>query len=127
MDFNTEVDRLMSTASMPNTSTIIAMNEAGMDELARETMQVAKLANDHLNKIIDVMNETKMYFQCEVADELRKKFSDLSIYFPIIVHNIENYAYSIKKAKQIRLDSVDRAMYDLKQATLNVDGVIKNQ
>ena len=103
------------------------MNEAGIDTLAMDTMQMAMIANDYLNKIIDIMNSTKEHYQCEAADEMRRRFNEFSADFPIVIQNIENYAYSLKKAKSKRVEGVQDAIVNLKQATANVDELIKNQ
>lgn len=108
-----------------NTAKAITMNEAGMDTLAQDTMQLALLANDYLNKIIDIMSGTKEYFQCEAGDDIRRRFSELSADFPIVVQNIENYAYSLKKAKLNREQGVQDAIAELKKATANVRDLIK--
>ena len=89
--------------------------------------QMAMIANDYLNKIIDIMNSTKEHYQCEAGDEMRRRFNEFSADFPIVIQNIENYAYSLKKAKAKRLEGVQNAITDLKKATANVDELIKNQ
>ncbi len=127
MDFNVDLTDITNAGVIKNASKTIAMNEAGVDTLAMETMQMAMIANDYLNKIIDIMNGTKEHFQCEAGDEMRKRFNDLSADFTNVIQNIENYAYSLKKAKAKRLEGVQDAIINLKQATANVQDLIKNQ
>jgi hypothetical protein len=127
MDFNVDLQDITKAGVIKNASKTIGMNETGIDTLAMDTMQVAMIANDYLNKIIDIMNGTKEHFQSEAGDEIRKRFNDFSADFPIIIQNIENYAYSLKKAKAKRLEGVQDAIINLKQATANVDELIKNQ
>lgn len=127
MDFNVDLQNITNAGVINNGSKTIAMNEAGIDSLASETMQVAMIANDYLNKIIDIMDKTKEHFQCDAADEMRRKFNEFSVDFPIVIQNIENYAYSLKKAKTKRIEGVQDAIINLKQATANVDELIKNQ
>ena len=127
MDFNVDLQDITKAGAIKNANKVVAMNETGVDTLATETMQLAMIANDYLNKIIDIMNKTKEHYQCEAGDELRKRFNELSADFPIVVQNIENYAYSLKKAKAKRLEGVQDAIVNLKQATTNVQDLIKNQ
>ena len=127
MDFNVDLQDITKAGAIKNANKVVAMNETGVDTLATETMQLAMIANDYLNKIIDIMNKTKEHYQCEAGDELRKRFNELSTDFPIVVQNIENYAYSLKKAKAKRLEGVQDAIVNLKQATTNVQDLIKNQ
>lgn len=127
MDFNVDLQDITNAGAIKNANKVVAMSETGVDMLATETMQLAMLANDYLNKIIDIMNKTKEHYQCEAGDELRKRFNELSADFPIVIQNIENYAYSLKKAKAKRLEGVQDAIVNLKQATANVQDLIKNQ
>lgn len=127
MDFNVDLQDITKVGVIKNASKTIGMNEAGIDTLAMDTMQMAMIANDYLNKIIDIMNSTKEHYQCEAADEMRRRFNEFSADFPIVIQNIENYAYSLKKAKSKRVESVQDAIVNLKQATANVDELIKNQ
>jgi DNA-binding ferritin-like protein (Dps family) len=124
---DTIITDFSSSDKIKNTAKAVTMNEAGMDTLAQDTMQLALLANDYLNKIIDIMNGTKEYFQCEAGDDIRRRFSELSADFPTVVQNIENYAYSLKKAKINKVQGVQDAIIDLKKATANVRDLIKNQ
>lgn len=127
MDFNIDLQDITKAGVIKNASKTIGMNEAGIDTLAMDTMQMAMIANDYLNKIIDIMNSTKEHYQCEAADEMRRRFNEFSADFPIVIQNIENYAYSLKKAKAKRAEGVQDAIVNLKQATANVDELIKNQ
>lgn len=127
MDFNIDLQDITKAGVIKNASKTIGMNEAGIDTLAMDTMQMAMIANDYLNKIIDIMNSTKEHYQCEAADEMRRRFNEFSADFPIVIQNIENYAYSLKKAKSKRVEGVQDAIVNLKQATANVDELIRNQ
>ena len=127
MDLNVDLLDITNAGRIQNANKTIAMNEAGIDTLALDTMQVAMIANDYLNKIIDIMNSTKDHYQSEDGDEMRRRFNEFSADFPIVIQNIENYAYSLKKAKNKRVEGVQDAIINLKQATANVDELIKNQ
>ncbi len=125
MDFNVDLQDITKAGLVKNANKTIAMNEAGIDTLAMETMQMAMIANDYLNKIVDIMNKTKEHYQCEAGDEMRRRFNELSADFPNVIQNIENYAYSLKKAKSKRLEGVQNAIIDIKKATANVQDLIK--
>ena len=126
VNFNVDLTEITQANRLKNSSKKVAMNETGIDALVNDTMQLAMVINDYLNKIIDLMDSTKETYQCEAADELRRRFAELSTNFPIVIHNIENYGYSLKRAK----DNYNNMFYDvehkLSQATMNVHENIKN-
>lgn len=125
MNLNIGLEDLTNMGTIKNSTKSISINEAGIDTLAVDTMQLSMTVNDYLNKIIDIMDQTKAYYQCAVADELRKKFSELSADFPIVTQNIENYAYSLKKAKDNMINRNLDAVTSVKMATANVPDLIK--
>ena len=127
IEINDNLDSYVNLDRIQNASKAVSMNEAGIDSLAVETMQVAKLANDYLNKIVDIMDGTKNYYKSEAGDALRSKFDDLKDDFAITVQNIENYAYSLKKAKNNFNARIDEAIQHVKTATASVDDVIKKE
>lgn len=125
MNLNIGLEDLTNMGRIKNSTKSISINEAGIDTLAVDTMQLSMTVNDYLNKIIDIMDQTKAYYQCAAADELRKKFSELSADFPIVTQNIENYAYSLKKAKDNMINRNLDAVTSVKMATANVPDLIK--
>lgn len=125
MSLDIGLQDLTNMGTIRNNTKSIAMNEAGVDTLAIDTMQLSMAVNDYLNKIIDIMDQTKAYYQSESADELRKKFNELSADFPIVTQNIENYAYSLKKAKDSMINRNADVILNIKQATANVPDLIK--
>lgn len=125
MNLNIGLEALTNMGTIKNSTKSISINEAGIDTLAVDTMQLSMTVNDYLNKIIDIMDQTKAYYQCAAADELRKKFSELSADFPIVTQNIENYAYSLKKAKDNMINRNLDAVTSVKMATANVPDLIK--
>jgi hypothetical protein len=124
---NDNLDSYVNLDRIKNASKAVSMNEAGIDNLAVETMQVAKLTNDYLNKIIDIMDNTKNYYKCEAGDALRANFDDLKDDFSITVQNIENYAYSLKKAKNNFTSRVDEAIQHVNTAAASVEDLIKKE
>lgn len=127
MNFNMGLEEVSNMNLINNATKSITMSEAGIDNLAVETMQVSKVVNDYLNRIVDIMESTKIFYQCENGDLLRRKFDELKINFPIVVQNIENYAYSLKKAKANFLNRTEVEICRLKNATLNVRELIKKE
>ena len=127
MDFNVDLQDITKAGVIKNASKTIGMNEAGIDTLAMDTMQMAMIANDYLNKIIDIMDNTKNYYKCEAGDALRANFDDLKDDFSITVQNIENYAYSLKKAKNNFTSRVDEAIQHVNTAAASVEDLIKKE
>lgn len=125
MSLNIGLEDLTNMGTIRNSTKSITMNEAGIDTLAIDTMQLSMIVNDYLNKIIDIMDQTKTYYQSEAADDLRRKFNELSTDFPIVTQNIENYAYSLKKAKDNMMNRNADVILNIKQATANVPDLIK--
>lgn len=125
MNLNIGLEDLTNMGTIKNSTKSISINEAGIDTLAVDTMQLAMTVNDYLNKIIDIMDGTKTYYQSASADELRRKFSELSADFSIVTQNIENYAYSLKKAKDNMINRNLDAVTSVKMATANVPDLIK--
>ena len=124
---NDNLDSYVDLDRIKNASKAVSMNEAGMDNLAVETMQVAKLTNDYLNKIIDIIDNTKNYYKSEAGDALRANFDDLKDDFSITVQNIENYAYSLKKAKNNFSSRVDEAIQHINTAAASVPDLIQKE
>ena len=127
VEINDNLDSYVDLDRIKNASKAVSMNEAGMDVLAVETMQVAKLANDYLNKIVDIIDGTKNYYKSDSGDALRARFEDLKDDFSITVQNIENYAYSLKKAKNNFNLRVDEAIQHVNTAAASVPDLIKKE
>lgn len=77
----------------------IALNENGVDMLSIEILKCAQLVNDYLSKIITIVDATKTHFDCEIGTIYRNKFYEFSKNFPILIQNIENYAYSLRNVE----------------------------
>ncbi len=120
-------DNYLSSSSIKNATKSMTINEAGIDNLAIQTMQTAKIINDYLNRIIDVIDDTKFYYKTPAATTLRTKFNDISRNFPLITQNIENYAFSLKKVKQNYLNHNEIVISKLSRDTLNVEELIKKE
>ncbi len=102
----------------------VAINEVGMDLLAVDTIQMAKVINDYLSRIIDIIDGTKSYYQTSSGDALRNKFNEIKTYFPTVIQNIENYAYSIKKVKNNYISNTEIVLNHLNNAISSVDELI---
>ena len=117
-----EFETLFDKDIISNASKTVGINEDGIDSLAIETMNVAKTVNDFLNSFINVFDSTKSYYKCESADKLRNKFNEFSSCFSIFIHNIENYAYSLKKVKNNYSSQQDLVVKTLNDAIANFEG-----
>lgn len=102
----------------------VAINEVGIDLLAVDTIQMAKVINDYLSRIIDIIDGTKSYYQTSSGDALRNKFNEIKTYFPTVIQNIENYAYSIKKVKNNYISNTEIVLNHLNNAISSVDELI---
>lgn len=127
MDLNTNLENVTNMGVIKNATKSISINEAGIDNLAVETMKIAKLVNDYLNKIVEIVDETKTYYVSSSADSLRAKFEEIRYAIPTTVSNIENYAYSLKKVKINFTSQNEVVVNKLNRATLNVHDLIQKE
>lgn len=127
MDINLENIVFTGEDKIQNSTKTIAMNENGVDNLAAETMRVASATSEYFSKIVAIFDETKKYYKGESADKLRTRFYEFQTNFPIVVQNIENYAYSLKKAKANYQNMADVAIQHIKTASVNVQDYIKKE
>lgn len=89
-------NKLLNNVDIRNKNKRLSMNETGVETVSLEVMETAKLVYDNLNKILSIIDETSLYYDCESGVNFRNKFYSLSNDFSTIVQNIENYAYSLK-------------------------------
>lgn len=127
MDLNTNLENASNMGIIRNATKSISINEAGIDNLAVETMKIAKLVNDYLNKIVEIVDETKNYYISSSADKLRTRFEEIRYAIPTTVSNIENYAYSLKKVKINFTNQNEVVVNKLSRATLNVHDLIQKE
>ena len=98
---------------------IVGINEIKLDAFILEINEIANRINEKLNFIEDNISETKLYFKCEQADELRRKFELLSSCFPNVKNNISCIADD--------LISVKRNMNNANAETISSISIKKNQ
>lgn len=96
--YNNEIKNLTDLDSIKNNQKRISINEYGVEQITIEILKSAKLINDYLSKILSIIDGTKQYFDCDLGQKYRNKFYDFSKNFPVLIQNIENYAYSLKNA-----------------------------
>lgn len=127
MDLNSNLENLTNMGVIKNSTKSISLNEAGIDNLAIETMKLAKVVNDYLNKIVEIVDDTKQYYISSSADSFRKRFEEIKLAIPTAVSNIENYAYSLKKVKMNFTNQNEVVVNKLNLATLNVHDLIQKE
>lgn len=127
MEVNLENIVFTGEDKIQSSTKAIVMNESGVDALAVETMRVASAVSEYLDRIVAIFDGTKKYYRGETADKLRARFYEFQINFPIVVQNIENYAYSLKKAKNNYQNMVDVAIQHVKTASVNVQDYIRKE
>lgn len=127
MNLNSNLENLTNMGVIKNSTKSISINEAGIDNLAIETMKLAKMVNDYLNKIVEIVDETKQYYVSTSADNFRRRFEEIKYSIPPTISNIENYAYSLKKVKMNFTSQNEVVINKLNLATLNVHDLIQKE
>ena len=97
--YTEDIEILTDIDVVKNVDRKVLINENGIEQISIEILNCSKLINDYLSKILSIIDGTKNYFDCELGTIYRNKFYDFSKNFPILIQNIENYAYSLKKAE----------------------------
>lgn len=81
---------------MNNTSGI---NDEKLDSLVLDIYDYADRINQILNNIDELISMSNEYFKCESADQLKKRYQELELSFPVLKQNILNCANDLVKAK----------------------------
>ena len=66
-------------------------NEKGLDSLILELSNISETIASCLSSMETLINDTSLYFQGDVADSLRNKFSNIILEFPVINSNLESF------------------------------------
>lgn len=85
---------------------MFGVNEQKLNELVLEITDCATRLNAKFNLIESLINDTKMYFNCETADTFRSNFETLKENFPIVNKNIVNMSNDLVKVK-LKLTTLD--------------------
>lgn len=100
----------------------IGINIDSVDKLILDIYNYAEKINKTLNQISEVVDETKNFYDCEVADNYRNKFNNFKANFNIINKNIISYSDDLIKLKN-RYQTVNNDIgQTIKKATIDMEG-----
>ena len=100
----------------------IGINIDSVDKLILDIYNYAEKINKTLNQISEVVDETKNFYDCEVADNYRNKFNHFKANFNIINKNIISYSDDLIKLKN-RYQTVNNDIgQTIKKATIDMEG-----
>ena len=77
----------------------IGVNVDGIDKLILDIYNYAEKINKTLNQITNVVEQTKSFYDCDIANDYRNKFNNFKTNFNIINKNIQSYAEDLIKLK----------------------------
>ena len=81
-------------------STQVAINENEINKLILEISDCADEVGRIFTKINDLVSETKDYYDCACATNLRKKYSLFNDNYKIILSNIRSYKTDLSNLKK---------------------------
>lgn len=81
-------------------ATEVALNEEGINSLIYDINSYTTKIRKVLYAIENVIDSTKMNFDCEAADKLRKNFEYFKEGFPTIYNNLLSYKKDMFKVKE---------------------------
>ena len=95
----------------------VAINEDGINKIILEISDCADEVGRIFNKINDLVSETKDYYDCACASNLRKKYSLFNDNYKIILNNIRSYKTDLSNLKKkYKLGIADLSQQILKDA-----------
>ncbi len=86
---------------MNNSNGIVAINEQQINKLILDISDCSNRIKIILNKINDLVLETRSYYNCTSADKLRAKYELFSSNYNTIIQNLMSYGndFSLLKKK----------------------------
>ncbi len=99
------------------------INYEAMDKLILDIYSYAEKVNKTLNQILDVVDDTKNFYECEAATNYRNKFNSFSANFNIINKNLISYAEDMIKLKNKYIVSDQNLVSTLKTATAKMESI----
>lgn len=98
----------------------IGINIDSIDKLILDIYNYAERVNKTLNQIMDVVDQTKNFYDCEAAQNYRNKFNSFKTNFNVINKNLNSYAEDLIKLKN-KYQNVDSNITDtIKKAIMNM-------
>jgi len=77
----------------------IGINIDNIDKLILDIYDYAEKINKTLNQISSVVDQTKLFYKCDVAADYRNKFLNFKTNFNVINKNVKSYADDLIKLK----------------------------
>lgn len=93
---------------MHNTDTV-GINEFKLDQLVLDINSSALKIKNKLDEISDLVEGSKVYFDCESGNMYRDKFKNVKGTFPIVNKNIINISNDLVSAKA-RINNAESAV-----------------
>ncbi len=92
----------------------IIINEGSMDKLISDIQQLTDNISLSFNDMSTLMDESSTYFNDDVSDKARVKFSELKASFPKIIEGLENFKEDFITCKK---------NYITQEASINLNNV----
>lgn len=103
----------------------IGVNIDSIDKLILDIYNYAEKINKTLNQISTVVEQTKSFYDCDVADDYRNKFNNFKTNFKIINKNVQGYAEDLIKLKNKYRDIDMNITNDVLNAIRKIQNQIK--
>lgn len=100
---------------------IVGANDSGIDSLVSNLESLVSDISKSLTDMEILMSDSKTYFNGEVGDAMRKKFSDISSNFSNVTANLETYIDDFIKIKH-NFEGHDAEFTTSEVETLDVKG-----
>ena len=98
----------------------VGINIDSIDKLILDIYNYAERINKTLNQITDVVEQTRIFYDCASAKKYREKFNNFSANFNVINTNLKSYAEDMIKLKN-KYQRVDENLTDtVKRAIINM-------
>lgn len=99
----------------------VGINLDSVDKLILDIYNYADRVSKTLNQIADVVDDTKKFYDCDAADEYRKKFNSFRTNFKVVNKNLVSYANDLIKLKNRYQNMSDDMTQSIKKAIANIE------
>lgn len=99
---------------------IIAVNEAEINHLMTDIMDYSSRVRQIFDKIDDLVNESKSYYDSESATIIRNKFNLLKENFSITVNNLMSYNSDLARLKNTYVNNVSTISEQIKRKATTI-------
>lgn len=99
---------------------IIAVNEAEINHLMTDIMDYSSRVRQIFDKIDDLVNESKSYYDSESATIIRNKFNLLKENFSITINNLMSYNSDLARLKNAYVNNVSTISEQIKRKATTI-------